>query len=101
MAGVVLIASMMGLLGANDSRRRVAGLGVDGLDVELDVDAIADEHPAGFEHLVPLEAEVLAIDRRLRDEADALVAPWIQAAASGLDVERDRARDVADGELAN
>src|SRR5256885_8771821 len=73
---------------------------VDGLHVELDVDAVPDEHAARLEDLVPLEAEILALDRRLRDEADALVAPRVLAAAGGLGVEHDLAGDVADRQRA-
>ena len=71
------------------------------LHLELDVDAIADQHAAGLEHLVPAEAEVLAVERRLRDESDPLVAPRILGAAAVLDVERHLARHVADGEIAD
>src|SRR5262245_18819925 len=65
---------------------------------ELDVDAIADQHAARLEHLVPLETEVLAVEGGLRDEADALVAPGIFGATAVLDVERDWAGHVADRE---
>ena len=36
-----------------------------GLDLSLDIDAIADHHAAGLEDLVPRQTEVLAIDGRL------------------------------------
>src|SRR6185503_16599065 len=67
--------------------------------VELDIDAIADEHTAGLQSLVPLESEILPIERGLRNEAHALVAPWILCSAAGLDVEDDFPRGVADGEI--
>jgi hypothetical protein len=41
----------------------------------LDLNAIADQHAAGFEYLIPLQTEIFAIEARLRDEADALAAP--------------------------
>src|SRR5262245_29100995 len=78
--------------------RRLRGRGLHRLHVELDVDALADQHAAGLEHLVPGEPELLAIDRRLRDEARALVAPRVGAAAAVLDVEHDLADDVANAE---
>src|SRR5262249_7434591 len=75
--------------------------GSHGLQVELDLDALADEHAACFEHLIPLETEVLAVDRRARDEAASLVAPRILASAERLDVERDLAGDAANREIAD
>jgi hypothetical protein len=70
------------------------------LHLELDLHAIAHQHTAGLERLVPLEAEVLAVEGPLRGEADPFVAPGVLAAAAVLDVERDLAVDVADGQLA-
>ena len=37
------------------------------LDVELDLDTLTDDDDAGLDDLVPLEAEVSAIDRRLME----------------------------------
>src|SRR5215468_6603168 len=97
----VLTASMAASGWFECSCGGVARRGVDGLDVELDVDAVADQHAAGLEQLVPRQAEVLAVDRCLRDEPDPLVAPRIDAAAGRLGVERDLAGRVADRELAD
>ena len=44
------------------------------LDVELDRDLVADEHAAGLERGVPLDAEVLAVDRAVAVKP-ALVLP--------------------------
>src|SRR6185436_13536095 len=55
--------------------RRLRGGRLHGLHLELDVDAIADEDAARFEHLVPPETEVLPVEARLREERDALVTP--------------------------
>src|SRR5262245_34025524 len=66
------------------------------LQVELDLDAFADEHAAGLERLVPPQTEVLAIDRGLGGERDALVAPRVRASSPVLDLERHLARDVPD-----
>ena len=71
---------------ANRAAVALYGLG-DGLDVDLDVDVLADEDAAGLERLVPLQPEVPAIDPRLRREGHALVAPGVLAAAELFDVE--------------
>jgi DNA-binding transcriptional LysR family regulator len=75
--------------------------GSDGLDVEVDVDAVADQDAASLEHLIPGESEVLAVDRRLGDEADTLVPPRVLAATTVLDVERYLAPDAANRQLTN
>src|SRR5215216_1765973 len=87
---VAVVSPSGGLLG-----RRLHGL-----HFELDLDALAHQHTAGLERLVPREPEVLALDGRLGDEPDALVAPRILGLAAVFDVERDLPRHVADGELA-
>src|SRR5262249_14171711 len=94
--GFVLVANMMISFRL---RGRIARGIAHGLDIELDVHSIAHEHAARFEQLVPLEPEVLAIDRRLRNESDALVPPRVHAAAGGLDVQCDLARGIANREL--
>src|SRR5262245_27405162 len=48
---------------AEAALRGLAGSGLHRLHLELQVDAIADEHTAGLEQLVPREPEALAIDR--------------------------------------
>src|SRR5882724_997397 len=70
-----------------------------GLDFELDFDAVAHQHAARLQHLVPAKAEVLAIELSASHEADALVAPRILGAPAILDVERDAARHAAYGEV--
>src|SRR3982751_5447741 len=76
------------------------GRRLDGLHLELDVDAIADEDATCLEQLGPEQAEVLSIEGGRRDESGALVAPRVLRAAAVLDVEDDLATDVADGEVA-
>src|SRR5579862_4486055 len=66
--------------------RGLRGRRLHGLDLELDLDLVADQHAARLEHLVPAQAEILAIDRRRRDEAGALVAPRVLGEAAELDV---------------
>jgi len=61
--------------------------------------AIADQHAACLERLVPLEAELLPVQGALRRETDAFVAPRVLATAAVLGIERDRARDAADGQV--
>src|SRR5277367_6432084 len=63
------------------------------LDVELDLDLIADEQATTFEHLVPLQPELTAVDRRRGREPHAVVAVRILGGAERLDVERHVARD--------
>src|SRR5262249_18370036 len=77
------------------------GRALDGLHLELDVDAVADEKASRFEHLVPSQAKVLAIDRSLCGEAAAHIAPRIRALSAVLGVERNLAGDVTDGEVAD
>src|SRR5262245_58944868 len=78
---------------------RSCGRYLDGLHLQLDVDAIADEDAAGLEQLVPVQAEVLPVEGRRRRESETFVAPWILRAAAVLDVERHLARDVADRQV--
>src|SRR3954467_8464883 len=77
----------------------LCGRRLDGLHLELDVDAIADEDATCLEQLGPVQAEVLSIEGGRRDEPSALVAPRVLRAAAVLDVEDDLATDVADGEV--
>src|SRR5437868_12702311 len=71
-----------------------------GLDIERELDFVADQETAGLEHLVPVEAEQLAIDRAARCERDALIAPRVCCGAEILDREGDVVGDAADRELA-
>src|ERR1043165_7729405 len=73
----------------------------DGLDLGLDFDRIPDEHAAGLERLVPRQAEVLSIDRRLRRERGADVAPRVLCLAVLLDAKHHLARDALDGQIAD
>src|SRR5579862_9666879 len=59
----------------------------DRLDVDLDVDVLADEHAPRLERLVPLQPVLPAVDASLRGERDALIAPRVLAAAELLDIE--------------
>src|SRR5258705_940422 len=70
-------------------------------DVGFDVHAVTDHHPAGLQHLVPRESEVLAIDRRLRCERRAHVAPRVLRLAVLFDTEDDFARDSLERQLAH
>src|SRR6185369_16798081 len=47
------------------------------LDLELDLDVVADEHAARLEHRVPRHPEVRALDARPRRCAHSHVSPWI------------------------
>src|SRR5262245_60644055 len=99
----ILVASMMRLLSCQswgDGSSSLHGRGPYALHFQLDVDAVADQDAARFEDLVPVQAEVLPVERGLRDEADPLVAPRVLRAPAVLDVQRNRPRHVADREIA-
>ena len=79
----------------------------DGLDVEEQLDLVADDHAPTGEIVLPGDAEVVAVDPRRGLEADPAHLPLVLAALppGGLpfvdvgDVERDRAGHVADRQL--
>src|SRR4249919_2895977 len=50
---------------------------VDGFDVDLDEDLLADEEAAGLERLVPRDAELIAVDSRRGVEARSQVSPRV------------------------
>src|SRR4029077_9177954 len=72
-----------------------------GLDLGLDLDFVPDEDTAGLERLVPRQAEVLPIDRGLRRERGADVAPRVLRLAVLFDAEHHLARDAPDGQIAD
>src|SRR5215207_1822934 len=63
---------------------------LDGLDLELETDLLADDHAAGLECDVPGEAEVLPVDLGRGREAGPPAAPRVARPPVVLDVERDR-----------
>src|SRR5437870_3270565 len=81
---------------------RGLGLGcfLDRLDLDGQLDLVADDHAAGLQREVPGEPEVLAIDRRSRREAGAQLSPHVLLAAGVVDLENDLAGRAADGEVA-
>ena len=64
------------------------------------VDLLADEHAAGFEGGVPVDAPVLAVDGGLALEPDALVAVGVDGGAGVLEVDGHGLGDALDGEVA-
>src|SRR6185295_10498518 len=72
-----------------------------GLDLGLDLDFVPDEHTAGLERLVPGQAEVLPIDRGLRRERGADVAPRVLRLAVLFDAKHHLARDAPDRQIAD
>src|SRR3954464_15143565 len=85
-------------------RRRPIGpsvvrLGLDQREVEEDLDLLADEHAAGLEGLVPVEAEVAALDLADDLEADAGVAPRVLVDALRDALEHDFLGGAADREV--
>ena len=79
----------------------------DRLDVEDELDLVADDHPAAGELVLPGDAEVVAVDRGARLEADTAQVALVLVTdperrlplPEGGDVERDGSRDAADREL--
>src|SRR5688572_9113998 len=70
------------------------------LDLEAELDLVADEHTAALERLVPVQPEVLAVELSLRPEPGDLDARRVDAAPLVLRRERDRTGDVLDRDLA-
>src|SRR3546814_14733260 len=71
----------------------------DGGDLELEGDLLADEHAAGFEGGVPVDAPVLAVDLGGALEADAGVVVRVDGAAAVLEVDGDGLGDALDGQV--
>src|SRR4051794_34475703 len=81
--------------------RCLRGRCLDGLHFQLNFDAVSDQEASGLQHLVPLEPEVLPVNRSLGDESQPLIAPRVFGLAAVLHLEGHLARDIADGEFAN
>src|SRR5581483_4676619 len=73
---------------------------VDRLDVDLEVDFVADQEAARLERGVPVQAELLAVDLAADLEARHLLAPRVLAAPEQGRVEHDGARHAADRQVA-
>src|SRR5690348_8038494 len=71
------------------------------LHVDRDLDLGADRDAAGFERLVPVQAEVVAVERTAEVKPRALVPPRILAAPLEVRVQLDLARRAADREVAD
>ena len=79
--------------------RRVRGRLLDGLDLQADLDLVPDQDAAGLERGVPVQAEVLAVERRPGAEPGHGEAVRALVRAQVLALERDRAGDAADGQI--
>src|SRR3569833_4440058 len=64
------------------------GSGLDGLDLELDVDVVAEQSLVATERDVELDAVLLAADRGGGAEPDARAAPGVGVGAVELHVQR-------------
>src|SRR6267142_2035543 len=73
---------------------------LDQLEIDRDLDLVADGHTAGLEQLVPGEPEVLAVDLRRGTVAGALAAPRILPAAFLRHGQRHFLLDVLNREVA-
>src|SRR5258708_40299992 len=71
-----------------------------GLNLERDVDLVAEHHAAGCEWLIEDDAEIATVDARSRAPADAVVAPRIGDMTGDRAVEGDALRDAAQREVA-
>src|SRR4051795_6249047 len=80
-------------------RGRESGV-LDGGDLELQDDLVADQDAAGLERSVPGDAVVLAADGDRAVEADPLVAVRVLRGALELEGHRDPVRHVLDGQVA-
>src|SRR5438067_65615 len=69
------------------------------LDLDRHLDVVADDPAAGFERLIPVQPEVLAVDLALGLETHALPAPRIARAALEFGVERDLAGRTANRQV--
>src|SRR5690606_5456561 len=74
---------------------------LDGLDVQVDGDVLADQDAAGFQHGVPLEIEIFTVDPGGGLDGDALVAPGILAGTFDTGLERNLAGDAPDRQVAD
>src|SRR6185437_11356148 len=86
--------------GRRASHLRVRGLLLHGLRFHLDLHAVAHEHSAGFQGLVPAQPPFAAIDLRSCREAGALLPPWILPESFERRLEGHRHRCAADFEVA-
>src|SRR5665213_2708860 len=81
-------------------RIRIGLGGLDGRDVDQQLDVVGDEHVAVGERLVPLEIELAPINGPFELEADALVAPRVLTVLGDLAGELDQLGDALDRDLA-
>src|SRR5579862_2430805 len=72
----------------------------DRLDLDRYPDFVADRDAARFEHLVPGQAPLLAVDLRVHRERRALVAPGVLRGPGELPAQRHRPGGAANGQVA-
>src|SRR5213596_2551133 len=70
------------------------------LDLDLEIDLLAHQEPAGFDRHVPGHVPVLAVDRRLRRRGEHRFPVEVGPPPEELSREGDRPRDVLDREAA-
>src|SRR4051794_27116300 len=71
------------------------------LDLDQDLDRVADQQPARFESGVPVQAEILAIDRGLGGEAGHFLTPRVLTTTVQGRVEDDFPGGATDREVAD
>src|SRR5690554_1826237 len=70
------------------------------LNLDRNLDLVADEEPAGLEGGVPVQPVILTVDLRPGLESDLLIAPRVASRAEVLALQLDRLCDAAKGKLA-
>src|SRR5258706_681706 len=73
---------------------------LDRLNLDIDLDLVANGNAARLEYLIPGQAEIAAIDLALCAEASALTTPRILRLTLERDVERDRPSHITNGQVA-
>src|SRR5688572_30576787 len=72
----------------------------DEFEVDGDLHLVPYHDAARLERLIPVQPEILAIDRRRGAETDAFAAPGVLAASARLDRKRDRSCRVTNRQVA-
>src|SRR3990172_5777577 len=71
------------------------------LDIERDFDFLADQDSAGFQRLIPGQAEILAVDSGCRRKTeDGALPERVFAFAQKFDIQRGRSGRAANGQIA-
>ena len=78
---------------------KTVGLLLDSGDLELNLDLLGDQHAAGLQRSVEVDAEVFAVDLGGCLEAQAGIAKWVLSGSNVFNVEVDGLGGVLNGEV--